>query len=105
MHCKCCWLSDAKYFDEDYDTIDIAVQQVQDDVSDLNIEEDFAGFLGISMLEQSPIGAIKLTQQSLIERVLVSLDPSNSHNKRTQAKLHLYLQLRMEMQSPGTIFL
>jgi len=78
---------------------------MQDDKSDLNIEEDVAEFRGISMSRQPSIGAIKLNQQNLIQRVLVSLDPSNSHSKRTPADSDLYLQLRMEIQSSGTIFL
>jgi len=49
---------------------------------DLNLEKDFAEFLGISIKEQLPLGAIKLTQQGLIKPVHLVLDLSYGHSKK-----------------------
>ena len=51
---------------------------------DLNVEEYLAGFVGFSLQEQSPLGAIKLPQQGLIE--LVTLDLRNRYSKKTPAE-------------------
>jgi len=40
---------DCIFFAETYEVIDEAVQQLRDAELDLNVEEDVAGFLGISI--------------------------------------------------------
>ena len=76
-------MDDCLFFAETYEVIDEAAQQLRDAELDLNVEEDVAGFLGISMEEQ-PSGSIQLTQKGLIDRTLTVLNlVPGSHTKKT----------------------
>jgi len=66
-----------------HEVIDESVQQLRDAELDLNVEEDVAGFLGIS-LEDQPSGSIQLMKKGLIDRILTMLNlVPGSHTKKT----------------------
>jgi len=90
-------VDDCLFFAETYEVIDEAVQQLRDAELDLNVEEDVAGFLGISM-ENQPSGSIKLTQKGLIDRTLTVLDlVPVSHTKKTPAEYGAIPKWKMVM--------
>ena len=52
----------------------------------MNVENDFAGFLGI-LINHKEDGTIELTQTGLIDKILKVMGLENSHERSTPAEL------------------
>jgi hypothetical protein len=70
-------MDDSIYVAEDHHLINQTIQELRNLWFDLDVEDEYAGYLGISLVCE-PSGCIHMTQTGLIDRILVDANLFNS---------------------------
>ena len=85
------YVDDCLFFAKDGKKIDRVIERMKDEKEghrgfDLNVEDDFAGFLGI-LINRKDDGTIELTQTGLINKILKIMGLENSREWSTPADI------------------
>ena len=78
------YVDDTLFFSKNMTAIERDIQRLKDENMSLDMEDDFAGFLGVH-IEQLEDGTTKLTQKGLIKRIVSALGVERMPTKETPA--------------------